>query len=74
MPQILLRYSQMEKLDLSNKKVNDAAAVHLGSCLHNVRKLELYNCDLTQQGIEVLAKSIQQLEKPVNKYNVDVLS
>ena len=56
----------MMEIHLNGNIIKFTAADHLGSCHRNVRKLTLTGCDLTQ-GIEALTKSIQQLEKPVNK-------
>ena len=50
----------MKGIDLSRTKLNDDKAASLSTCLHNVKVLNVSECDLTNNGIQSIAKAIEQ--------------
>ena len=57
----------MTKVYLTDIDVNDDKAAFLASCLHNIEKLEMWNCNLTPLGVDQLTKAIKFLPKPVKQ-------
>ena len=50
----------MRKLDLSFNKFGNPGAVSLASCIHNIDRLILLSCDVTENGVEKLCQAIRQ--------------
>ena len=59
-----LLFVQMKRLDLSYVK-NIDVATHLSHCIHQIEKLCLYDCAITEKGFAALVDHIRQLAKPV---------
>ena len=43
---------------------------HLSKCLHKIEKLDLHDCDITTDQMEVLSQGILLLNDPVNIFNM----
>ena len=50
----------MKEVDLSGTNLDDEKAAILSTCLHNVEVLNVSKCELTANGIQYIAKAIEQ--------------
>ena len=55
---------QIKKLSLSLNKIGNSGAKALATCLWNIDKLDLRDCDITE--CEELCNAIQRLKRPVS--------
>ena len=59
-----LLFVQMKRLDLLYVE-NIGVATHLSHCIHQIEKLRLGHCTITEEGFAALVDHIRQLAKPV---------
>ena len=57
----------MNEVNFFSNTLNDESTAILSTCLHNIKKLNVAECQLTVRGIENLCNGINQLTVPVRK-------
>ena len=55
----------MKVLNLSYNSVKNIGAINLSDCIHKIDELQLYRCDITEEGVIVLAEQIKKRDTPV---------
>ena len=55
----------MKSLNLSENSIKDIGARNLSTCIYNIDDLRLVKCDITEEGVNALAKKIKERDKPV---------
>ena len=58
----------MLKLDLSYNLMNREGAGFLSTCIHNIEKLDVSNCKMNEDVIELLADGLRKRSKPVKYF------
>ena len=62
----------MLELDLSGNLMNREGARSVSTCIHNIEKLGVVGCHMSEDAIELLAVGIRKRSKPV-KYLFNLL-
>ena len=57
---------QMKQLRLNNTRIADKHTECLSTCIHNIDELSLTYCPITERGLEILSKAIEQRTTPVS--------
>ncbi|CAK8689295.1 unnamed protein product [Clavelina lepadiformis] len=55
----------VELLKLSRNRISDRGGIAISNCVRNVHRLQLLGCSLTFVGVSSIARSVQQLENPI---------
>ena len=55
----------MLELYLSHVMINTEGARYLSTCIHNIEKLGVVGCEMSEDAIELLADRIRKRSKPV---------
>ena len=56
---------QLTVLNLNSNSIGDDGVYNLARYVNNIEKLHLWNCDITERGIEALSKRINSRSSPV---------
>ena len=57
----------MKNVELDRNVLEDDSVATVSTCLHNIEKLSVCNCQLTARGIEILSDAIKRLHVPVRE-------
>ncbi|CAK8693908.1 unnamed protein product [Clavelina lepadiformis] len=60
----------IDEINLSGNMFGDDGALSLSKCLHNIRRLILWNCDIVDVGVESLSEAIEHLPQPIDAINL----
>ncbi|CAK8693907.1 unnamed protein product [Clavelina lepadiformis] len=60
----------IDEVNLSGNEFGDDGALSLSKCLHNIRRLNLWNCDIGDVGVKSLSEAIEHLPQPIDEINL----
>ncbi|XP_076802100.1 NACHT, LRR and PYD domains-containing protein 3-like isoform X2 [Clavelina lepadiformis] len=63
---------KIDEIYLSKNEFGDDGALSLSKCLHNIRRLNVSDCDIGDVGMKSLSEDIEHLPQPIDEINLSV--
>ena len=60
----------MKEVDLNETNLDDDMAALFSTCMQNIEVLNISKCELTTNGIQCIAKAIEQRSTPVRNKTI----
>ncbi|XP_076803162.1 NACHT, LRR and PYD domains-containing protein 14-like isoform X2 [Clavelina lepadiformis] len=61
---------KIDEINLSGNKFGDDGALSLSKCLHNIRRLDVHDCNIGDVGVKSLSETIEHLPQPIDEINL----